>query len=89
MTKVFVFLSSLAKFRIVRGRAFVCMIDYFGQSDTINLMHAFLVAGWWVAVNLYLQCKILRGEARANGVLIHEEEKNLKTIPIPPPILSD
>jgi len=38
--------------------AFVCIICYFGQSATGKLKHVFLVAGWWVTVDLDSKCKI-------------------------------
>jgi len=35
-----------------------------------------MVAGWWVTVDFDSKYKIVWGETRAHGVLIHEEEKN-------------
>jgi len=49
----------------------------------------------WVSVDFDSKYKILRGETRAHGVPIHEEEKKFKTriyiiIPIfTPPTVSD
>ena len=50
------------------------MIRYFGQSATIELMHAFMVGGWWATVDFYSQYNILWCETRAQGEPIRSKK---------------
>ena len=54
-------------------------MHYFDQSATNQLANVFLIAGCaWVSEDFDSKYKILWGETRAHGVLIHERKKSSK-----------
>ena len=53
-------------------------MHFFVQPATNQLANVFLIVGVWVLVDFDLKYKILWGETRAHGVLIHERKKSSK-----------